>query len=91
MVTMAALRKFVGFEMFKLLILSKLSSGFSAFRKIFGEKIAGNSSWVEKSEGLSEGRDGVQAKIEGCAISADWDLGRGILHGRRCFWRYCSC
>ena len=40
---------------------------------------------------MSEGRDGVRARLEGCALSEDWDLGRGILYGRRCFLRYCSC
>ena len=55
------------------------------------DKIAGNNSWDVKPKGLSEGRDGVRARLEGCALSADWDLGRGILYGRRCFWRYCSC
>ena len=41
--------------------------------------MAGNSSCEEKSAGLSEGRDGVRARPEGCALSADCDLGRGIL------------
>ena len=38
---------------------------------VFGEIIAGNSSCEEKSVGLSEGRDGVRARPEGCALSAD--------------------
>ena len=43
-----------------------LSGGF-----LFGEIMAGNNSWEEKSVGLSEGRDGVRARPEGCALSAD--------------------
>ena len=43
------------------------------------------------SEELSEGKEGVRARLEACALSVDWDLGRGILFGRRCFCRYCSC
>ena len=46
---------------------------------LLGEGIAGNSSWDDMSLGLSVGRDGVRARLEGCALSADWDLGRGIL------------
>ena len=106
--------------MFMLLIFSRFSSGFSAFRSwksptassstehksaarcicpidksssrrfgfffpaggsvfILGGLIAGNSSWLDISEGLSEGRDGVRARLEGCALSADWDLSREIL------------
>ena len=53
--------------------------------------VAGNSSCEEKAEGLSEGRDDARARLEGCALSADCDLGRGIWYGRRCFLRKCSC
>ena len=49
---------------------------------LLGEMMAGNSSCDDMSEGLSEGRDGVRARPEGWALSADWDLGRGILYGR---------
>ena len=52
---------------------------------LFGEMIAGNSSCDDLSDGLSEGRGGVRARLEGCALSADWDLGRGILYGRQYF------
>ena len=39
------------------------------------------------SEGLSEGMDGVPARLEGCALSADRDLGRVFLYGRwYLFW-----
>ena len=38
---------------------------------LLGEMIAGNSSCDDMSEGLSEGRDGVRARPEGCALSAD--------------------
>ena len=55
------------------------------------EKMAGNNSCDWKSEGLSEGRNGIQARLEGCALSVDWDLRRGIFYGRRCFWKYFSC
>ena len=33
--------------------------------------MAGNNSWEEKSVGLSEGRDGVRARPESCALPAD--------------------
>ena len=35
---------------------------------LFGEMMARNSSCEEKSVGLSEGRDGVRARPEGCAL-----------------------
>ena len=38
---------------------------------LFGETMAGNNSWEEKTVGLSEGRDGVRARPESCALSAD--------------------
>ena len=38
---------------------------------LLGEYIAGNSSFDDMSEGLSEGRDGVRARLKGCAFSAD--------------------
>ena len=57
--------------------VSFFPAGGSGF--LLGDGIAGNKFWDENSEGLSEGRDGVRAKLEGCALSADCDLGRGIL------------
>ena len=38
---------------------------------LLGEMIAGKSSCDNMSDGLSEGRDGVRAVPEGCALSAD--------------------
>ena len=58
-------------------LVSFFRQGGSGF--LLGEGIAGNSSWDDMSLGLSVGRDGVRARLEGCALSADWDLGRGIL------------
>ena len=39
--------------------------------------VAGNSSWVEKAEGLSERRDDVLVRFKGWDLSADCDLGMG--------------
>ena len=48
---------------------------------LFGEMIAGKSSCDEKSAGLSEGRDGVRARPEGCAFRQTEIWGGGFYMG----------